>query len=232
MGLANAVFFSLLIVFPGIAVAKNNNIHSQLHGIVGDLSLTTKEVQLRALYEKFEQGNSGKKSVGLLTVGTKEFDAQLNECMLELMVYLEAASLRVAAPSNDLVDKKLSEFLEFLEKSLQIGIEKTWILATKKSELNNLIQRWLQAKSFVALKSDKSGIVPTDLEIKEFFEKNRMRFGDGGLDKYKANVRDYLVRKQSEDRLKEWFVELKKKYKPVYLEQMEIKPKPDADVRP
>jgi hypothetical protein len=49
--------------------------------------------------------------------------------------------------------------------------------------------------------------------VKDYFEKNRQRFGSASLDSFKVTIKKFLTKKTADDRLREWFDVLKKKYK-------------------
>ena len=79
-----------------------------------------------------------------------------------------------------------------------------------------MVLRKLKAQSFLKFKTESLVVLVSDEEIKQYFQKNRVKFGSAPLEAVKENIRQYLVTQQIQDKLKEWFEILKRKYKVKY----------------
>ncbi len=89
-------------------------------------------------------------------------------------------------------------------------------LKIENLEIHDLVLRKLKAQSFLKFKTESLVVLVSDEEIKQYFQKNRVKFGSAPLDAVKENIRQYLVTGQIQDKLKEWFEILKRKYKVKY----------------
>jgi hypothetical protein len=86
-------------------------------------------------------------------------------------------------------------------------------LRVSNYEIKDWVERKIRAKKFLKYKTDSATLGVTDSEVKEYFDKNRYKFGNMGIDNFKENIRAFLIKQQMEERLKEWFEILKKKYR-------------------
>jgi len=76
-----------------------------------------------------------------------------------------------------------------------------------------MVSRKLRANRFIKYKSNSSYVQVSDEEAREYFEKNRLKFGTLDYDNFKNNIKKFLSKKNAEDRLRDWLEVLKKKHK-------------------
>ena len=85
-------------------------------------------------------------------------------------------------------------------------------LGTEAKELHELILRKLRSKKFVQFKSRASVVPVTDAEALQYFQKNRVRFGNAPFAKFRDSIKSLLAQDQASRRIREWFEILQKKY--------------------
>jgi hypothetical protein len=179
---------------------------SKVVGRVGDYYLTSREVIASRWLEKtlFPDPKSPNVSESL---GTAEFSNQVTSAILEKVVSVEAESFSVAAVTDEEIKNSTSKAMKGLETN------KNWEkLAISNAEIQNLIARKIRSKKFLKYKTDAAVLTVTDFEVKEYYEKSRYKFGNLPLESFKENIRQFLIQRQTEDRLREWFEVLRKKY--------------------
>ncbi len=132
---------------------------------------------------------------------------QVTSSLLEKVVASEAESFSVA----NVPEVELKEFLVKAKKETT-GNPSWQALEISQNELQELLARKLRSKKFLKYKSDAANLTVTDYEVKEYYDKSKYKFGDLPFDSFKENIRQYLIKKQTEDRLREWFEVLRKKY--------------------
>ncbi|MEY4617799.1 MAG: hypothetical protein RJB66_2759 [Pseudomonadota bacterium] len=200
------IFIGLCVVFilSGSSTALAALV-SKIVGKVGDYYLTSREVVASRLLEKelFPE-----QKVTVVESGEDPaFVMQVTAVILEKVVSLEAESFSVAAVSEE--DEK--EFI--IRAKRMLAGQKAWQkLDMSAIELQDLVARKLRSKKFLKYKTESSSLTVTDFEVKEYYEKSRYKFGSIPFESFKENIRQFLIQKQTEDRLREWFEVLRKKY--------------------
>ena len=53
----------------------------------------------------------------------------------------------------------------------------------------------------------------TEHDVKNYYEKNRLKFGNTPLVQVKPQIKDFLSQELLQERLKDWFEILKRKYR-------------------
>jgi hypothetical protein len=178
---------------------------TKIVGKVGDYFLTSREVIAVRYIEKelFPE----QKLRTIEDLNSSEFVMQITSALLEKVVAVEAESFSVAVVSED----ELKEMVLKAKKHLA-GLRSWQKLEISSVELQDFVFRKLRSKKFLKYKTDAASLTVTDFEVKEYFEKSRYKFGNLPLESFKDNIRQYLIQKQTEDRLREWFEVLRKKY--------------------
>ncbi len=174
---------------------------SQAVARVGDHILTLRELEINKLIERVLQPYSGQKK-------ELEFEQHVNAVLIEWVVYLEAKSFGVTNVTSAEVKFAVNKINQAYQKS---GVWRDWEVGAK--ELNEMTERKLIAKKFIQFKTDSSLVPVTDEEAKEYFEKNKGRFGNLPFERFKVNIKRFLIRRQVDSRLKDWFDVLQRKYK-------------------
>lgn len=189
----------------GILSAAPPMVVSKVVGKVGDYALTSREVIGGVLLERalFPEG----KGELVENVSSPEFVPQVTSALIEKVVSLEAENFALANISEG--EKK--ESLNKAKKNLSTA--RSWNkLGFTEAELEDFLLRKLRSKKFLKYKTEAASLTVSEFEIKDYFEKNRYKFGNLPLESFKDSIRQYLIQKQSEDRLREWFEVLRKKY--------------------
>ncbi len=178
---------------------------SKVVGKVGDYALTSREVIGGLFLEKALFPEI--KSELVENVSAPEFVPQVTSALIEKVVSLEAENFALA----NITDEEKKEALNKTKKNL--SNVRTWNkLAFTEAELQDFLLRKLRSKKFLKYKTEAASLTVSEFEIKDYFEKNRYKFGNLPLESFKDSIRQYLIQKQSEDRLREWFEVLRKKY--------------------
>lgn len=178
---------------------------SKVVGKVGDYALTSREVVGGLFLEKALFPEMKREPIE--NVLSPEFVPQVTSALIEKVVSLEAENFALANISEE--EKK--EALNKAKKNL--SNVRTWSkLAFTEAELQDFLLRKLRSRKFLKYKTEAASLTVTEFEIKDYFEKNRYKFGNLPLESFKDSIRQYLIQKQSEDRLREWFEVLRKKY--------------------
>lgn len=86
-------------------------------------------------------------------------------------------------------------------------------LAPSQEEVRAILERKLIAREVIKLKTDSSLVPVTDNEAEDYFKKNRLKFGTMPFAAFRENIKSYLVKTQTERRLKDWVETLSRKYK-------------------
>jgi hypothetical protein len=190
-------------------------------GQVGGQVLTSREVQISYAVDQFllTQGALKKDADRLAWVvatDSEGFRAHLSRMMLEFLIKMEAESFSVAQVPPEEAKAEMNSIKEGMK---DWPLWKTWEVGD--TELEQLLFRRKMAKNFLKFKTESSGVVITDLEAKAYFDKNRVRFGSAPFAQFKEGIREVLAQQQLEDKLKDWFEILKRKYRVRFLKTSE-----------
>lgn len=184
---------------PGVVITK-------IVGGVGDYYLTSREVIAGRYIEKALFSISNMEITTQLD--SPQFGRQLTAALLERVVSVEAENFTI----SHVEESELKESTQKVQKAL--SVEKTWAnLQVVDHELRDWVDRKLRAKKFLKYKTESATLGVTDEEVKEYFDKNRYKFGNMPIQNFQENIKAFLIKQQMEERLKEWFEILKKKYK-------------------
>ena len=191
-------------------------------GQVGGEVVTSREVQIAYIIEQalLLQGltkKNSERSNWLLAPNSESFRAHLSQVMLEILIKLEAESFSVAQVSSEDVKSEAAIVHE--------GV-KDWAdwkkLDVTEAELEKLIFRRKMAKNFLKFKTESSGVIVGDAEVKAYYDKNRVKFGSAPFEQFKEGIREVLSQQQLEEKLKDWFEVLKRKYRVRFLKAPDV----------
>lgn len=204
-----------------VLAAKKSEVITRAVGQVGDHVVTSREVILSGVIEKWlyaiedrpsETLRSKEKSSWFLRVGTEDFRQQLSRTMLDIMVSLEAEALSVAEVKTSLVQLRSTRFM------IDFAAFPEWKkLGPSQAEVQMLILRKLRSRAFLQFKTETSGVLVSDDEAQQYFEKNRLKFGNYPFSQFKNSIKEVLAQQRLESRLKDWFEVLKKKHRVRFL---------------
>ena len=222
------LLFIFSVFYGGANAATNQGVQKDLPkneretisstvGQVGDKVLPSREVVISydvdmALLVVGIKSQKISRTGWLLKENSEAFRQHLTQSMLELVVNLEAINFSVAEISLDEIKTKTHQINDLLKDwSEWKSIEVTNV------ELEAIILRKLRAKSFLKFKMESSGVQIRDEEAKLYYDKNRVKFGNLPFDQFRSSIKEFLSKEQLEDKLKDWFELLKRKYKVRYL---------------
>lgn len=211
--LAKNLFFSLSLVWSTIAwsaISINRSV-----GQVGSNIITSREVQITQALEGLLYQD--KKKIEL-NINDNQFSQNVTASLVEWVVYLEAENFSVAQVGEDEVQNAIIH-VEKLGKDW--GYWKN--LKITKEELKTYVARKLKYKKFFQFKTQASRVNITDSEARAYYDKNRLRFGSVPFNNFKENIKSYLSQQYLENRIREWFELLKRKYKVRNLDAVRVK---------
>lgn len=199
------MFLSLLL-FSQIA---SSSLISTSVGRVKDHVLTSREVGIH-FYIENALSNPARSLQVLKVPGieTRAFSDQVSKSLLEQVVYIESQNFPVAKVS----DADLSSSRSKANQRLS-GVSGFKELEATPEEVERIVRQHLQAKKFIQFKENSSTVPVTDAEARDYYESNKLRFGNLPFENFKDNIKAYLTKTQSEKRLKEWYEVLQSKYK-------------------
>ncbi len=152
--------------------------------------------------------HSSLKDQWLLANESPDLQAHLAQVLVEIVVSAEAESFSIGQ-----IDK---EELERWQKHLQEQTQ-SWApwktFEVQQDELSGILNRKMRAKNFLKFKMEASGVTVSEDEVKQYYEKNRVKFGNMPFAQFRQSIRDKLTQDQTQDRLKDWFDILKRKYR-------------------
>ena len=210
--------FALLIPFLSLAeknllnVKKNNGktdseqFISQVVGMAGDQVVTSREVQIVNLLEKALSNSS--EDLKVINYDDSKFNLEITQVLLEIVVMNESLVFEM----NQVKEEEFKESQQNVSKRLS-SLADWKKLQVSNVELEKFLRRKMIAKRFIKIKSDSMKGLISDQEAKDYFEKNRLKFGQVPFSQFKENIKTFLAQQQLEERLTSWFEVIKKKYK-------------------
>ena len=117
--------------------------------------------------------HSSLKDQWLLANESPDLQAHLAQVLVEIVVSAEAESFSIGQ-----IDK---EELERWQKHLQEQTQ-SWApwktFEVQQDELSGILNRKMRAKNFLKFKMEASGVTVSEDEVKQYYEKNRVKFGN------------------------------------------------------
>ncbi len=192
------------------AVGTQNRIVSKIVGELGTTKyfLTSREVQInRLLGQLLDHLNGSKKAIKSAGLQDKDFPAHTSDVLLEWAIYKEALDFESNLKSIEM--QKELKYVQENTKSLAVwqGLE------ISNDEMKQILERKVLVRKFMQLKSDSSKIPVSDSEAESYFQKNRTKFGSLPFESFRENIKSFLQNTQTEQRLKNWYEVLNRKYK-------------------
>ena len=147
-----------------------------------------------------------------ISYGSEEFTSALNRLLIEWMVRDEADTFGVAKVSEAEIGQSLTSVKTRI--AANSAVKSRWAtLGFSDGQLKDMVSRKLKANRFIKYKSNSSYVQVTDEEARDYFNKNRLKFGTMDFESFKGNIKKYLEKKNAEDRLRDWLTILRKKHK-------------------
>lgn len=216
---------SSTVVSQGLAIAAGHVISSrevkisyiidQALAMPLDKEIADKAVESQSLTANNKKKDSVRggshasvKDQWLLANDSTDMQAHLAQVLVEIVVSSEAESFSIGQ-----VDK---DDFERWQKHLQEQT-RNWSpwknLEVQPDELSSILNRKMRAKNFLKFKMEASGVTVSEDEVKQYYEKNRVKFGNMPYAQFSQSIRDKLTQDQTQERLKDWFDILKRKYR-------------------
>jgi hypothetical protein len=196
----------IILTLPAFA---SRQLALKLVGVVGTRVLTNRDVEANFIVDRVLY-NEGKFT--LLSTGTQEFNSALNRLLIEWMVSEEAMAFGVAKVTDQEVEQSFNEVKKKLMAQSAARVQ--WFgLGFSDGQLKDMVARKMRANRFIKYKSNSSFVQVSDEEARDYFNKNRLKFGTMEFDQFKGSIKKFLGNKNAEDRLRDWFEILRKKHK-------------------
>ena len=205
----SAVALLLLTSSPAVAASGNGTVVSKVVGEAKDQFITSREVRINDALEQILTSQAHPPPPPKILTGAESgFPAQVTDVLVEWIIYFEAQSFSADRPSSSDVTKA-DEIVK-----VAVGKSKPWEqLEVSNAELRSMVERKLQAKSFMKLKTESSLMPVTDSDALSYFKKNRVKFGSMPFETFQDNIKNYLRQQQMDKRMKDWIEVLERKYK-------------------
>ncbi len=127
--------------------------------------------------------------------------------LFEIAIYRESQSLAAIKPDADEIANLVSVVKTRLAKNLE------WKkLDITDAEIKTWVERKKVATEYMKLKASSLTTIVTDQEIRDYYEKNRVKFGSTPLEDQKANIKLFLQKESQKLRVQEWMSALRTKY--------------------
>ena len=206
--------WSQKIAVPG---SRKGKLISEAVAQVSQHVITSREVLISYIIDQtiaHKKGAALDRTNWVLKEGSEEFQKHLTQVLLESVVQLEAENFSVGEVSLQEVQKE-AKVVDELVKGWDVWKN----LDVNGSEQEQMISRKMRAKNFLKFKLETSGVQIHDDEAKAFYEKNRVKFGNQPYAQFKESIKEMLAEEQMQERLKDWFDILKRKYRVKFLGQ-------------
>jgi hypothetical protein len=201
--------FFLVVLLISAASQASKVLALKLVATIENKIVTSRDVEANYLVDHALYNN---KQISQLTIGSDDFSEALNRLLVEMMVNEEAAFFEVAKVTENETDEALKGVKTRIQENP--ATKSRWgHLSYNDSQMKNLVERKLRANRFIKYKSNSSYVEPTEEEARDYFKKNRLKFGTMEFDQFKSNIKKYLGTKSAEERLRDWFDVLRKKHK-------------------
>lgn len=179
---------------------------SRTVGSVDGDNFTSREAALSGLMDRLLAG--GKDAGGPTPPESAAGAREQSGLLLEEAVAREADSLNVSA----VAETDVVALMQKTEKHMA-GRPEWRAFQFTAAEIRRIAGRKLAAKSLIKIKSDSMRGTVSNLEARNYFEKNRVKFGTLPFESFRDNIRSFLAQQQLEEKLRSWFEIIRRKYK-------------------
>lgn len=203
----------LLVFMLGSLQARSSEMKlvSQVVGQAGEQVVTSREVQINSFIEGALFSDEKSKSTLKVNLGDKQFEKDVTHVLIEWVVFKEAEIFNASLVPDDDVNKSIAIVRSAAQKT---EYRDYWdSLEVTSNELQDIIKRKLRAKKFIQFKTRASIVPITDAEAQQYFQKNRIRFGNTPFNQFKDSIKSFLAQEQANNRIRDWFELLQKKYR-------------------
>lgn len=201
----------LFFLFLTINLSQADAIISQVVGQAGDFVVTSREVKINHFIETVIFSDEKAAAAAHLKDDEKRFDKEVNRTLLEIAVSREADVFNAAQIPDEDVSKTVS--LVRGTSSRPVHADYWSKLSPTQQELKTIVLQKLRAKRFIQFKTRASIVPVTDAEALQYYQKNRSRFGNAPFAQFKESIKSLLSQEQANQRLRDWFELLQRKYR-------------------
>lgn len=199
--------FFLFIVSICFSLSANSQVNETL-GRVGKDLVTLRDVETH--YMVVHMLYHFKAEPKELPLNANSIQRELSNYMLEKMIFNEASSFNLAPVKKREIQRKGSLVLGRILKS---GLAKRWkAWQVETSELDRLLESNLRSRKLISIKRKAAEVLVSESEVDSYMEENKVKVSERSNPKYRNTVKNFLGRRQGEQRLREWFQMLKQKY--------------------
>lgn len=203
------LIFCILLTFITLTANASRQMILKIVGSVENQILTNRDVEASFIVDHFLYNQSSDLAVNY---GSEEFSAELNRLLIEKMVNEEAQVFGVAKVSESEIQDAYESVRQRITASATA--KSHWQnLGFSDGQLKDMVGQKLRANRFIKYKSNSSFVQVSDEDARDYFNKNRLKFGTLEFDNFKNNIKKYLGQKNAEDRLRDWLEVLRKKHK-------------------
>ena len=204
----SAISVLMLFVYSPIKSFAAKQLALKLVASIENHILTNRDVETNFMVDRALYNDS---QVSPPTLGTEEFNQSLNRLLVEMMVSEEATFFEVAKVTPADVEESFQNVKKHISASTSTS-DRWRKLSVKDQDLKAMVSRKLRANRFIKYKSNSSFVEPSDEEARDYFKKNRLKFGTMEFESFKGSIQKFLGKRNAEDRLRDWFDILRKKH--------------------
>jgi hypothetical protein len=124
---------------------------------------------------------------------------------------MEADAVRAEAPAAS-DRQKLEQDVNRLIRGSEAAAGFWKKLEVTAEEKRHFIERKLRAKKLLQFRTQSSYVSVSDRDALNYYQQNKIKFGNSPFDKLKENIKSFLEQQNAEARLKDWLTILQKKY--------------------
>ena len=216
-------YFAFIMFCFGVEAATAT-VLSQTVGSIGEEIISSRDVQIEAVLDKIlfpvtnveKPEEKSKKTVNskpeknevfVIHLKDKNFQTELASTLLEYVLLKEADSFQVAKSTDEEVKESVQKVEKFVSGSSYWNS-----LEVNREELNAAVKRKLTAKKYIKIKTDLMTALVSDQDALNYYERNRIKFGQLPFSSFRENIKTYLSQQQLEERIKTLFEVIKRKY--------------------
>lgn len=200
-------FLAFLLIFT--TAHANKKLVLKLVAKVDQKLMSSRDVEAHYIVERLSQGMPTQLP---LSVNSDEFKIATDQLVIETMVFEEAKNFSIAKVTPEEIDKSFKTIKEKIVTTK--NVKARWdTLNYNDSQLRDFVERHLRVEKLIKYKTDASFSQVSDEEAQEYYNKNRLRFGTMSFESFKPNIKKFMAKRNSEERLRDWFDVLKRKYK-------------------
>ncbi|MBK9293321.1 MAG: hypothetical protein IPM57_02595 [Oligoflexia bacterium] len=202
-------FLFVLILLTSLFSFAEKKLILKLVAKVDQKMLTSRDVESHYIVEQLYQD---KKPELPLKANSDAFKIATDQVVIETMVFSEAQNFSIAKIEDEELDKAFNKIKKKIAENK--NTKEAWSeLNYTEDDLKKIVERQIRVEKLIKYKTESSFSQVTDEEARAYYNKNRLRFGTMSFESFKPSIKKFISKRNSEERLREWFDVLKRKYK-------------------